>query len=175
MFMNKALIGGFGAYGYWTSSQLDSSLAWQQDFGDGSQNSISKTTGAHLRPVRAFAPSMPPRIAIIAAAPSSTSTPIVTFTITFWNRGLETAQAIVITDDLPPGAVFVSATMGGSFSTDKVTWNLGDLAPGASGTAAVTVTFSSVSTYPNKAVSVCRDTAGITHSSTSNETWTTYE
>lgn len=47
----------------------------------------------------------------------------------------------VVTDELPENVTYVSASNGGALSTDgkRVTWNLGDLAPGATTTVQVTV------------------------------------
>ena len=63
----------------------------------------------------------------------------VTYTLSYRNVGDATASNAVITDVVPAGFTFVSATGGGSHASGTVTWNLGNLAAGTSGT--VTVTF----------------------------------
>ena len=54
-----------------------------------------------------------------------------TYTITGGNAGEQIAEGVVITDTLPPGLRFVSASNGGRLVNGRVVWNLGDLAPGA--------------------------------------------
>jgi len=63
----------------------------------------------------------------------------VSYTLTYQNIGTATATTTVLDDTLPAGAIFVSASNGGSESGGGVTWNLGDLDPGASGTVQVTM------------------------------------
>ena len=64
----------------------------------------------------------------------------VTFEISLVNSGNEGTQGgVTLTDTLPPGLTFVSASAGGVESpTGVVTWNLADL-PGNSGTGSVTL------------------------------------
>ncbi|MBT8337464.1 MAG: DUF11 domain-containing protein, partial [Gemmatimonadetes bacterium] len=65
------------------------------------------------------------------AAPSTQ----ITFTASVTNVGPSTATAIVVTDTLPAGVTFVSATGGGSFSAGVVTWPaIASIAPGAPAT-----------------------------------------
>ena len=54
-----------------------------------------------------------------------------TYTITGGNAGEQTAEGVVVSDALPPGLRFVSASNGGQLAGGRVVWNLGDLAPGA--------------------------------------------
>jgi uncharacterized repeat protein (TIGR01451 family)/fimbrial isopeptide formation D2 family protein len=61
-----------------------------------------------------------------------------TYVITGGNAGDATASGVIITDTLPKGVRFVSASDGGKVKGDKVVWNVGDIAPG--GTFRVTVT-----------------------------------
>ncbi|MFH0951759.1 MAG: NEW3 domain-containing protein, partial [Patescibacteria group bacterium] len=51
---------------------------------------------------------------------------------TFYNK-------LVITDSVPAGTTFVSASNGGTESAGVVTWDLGPVGPGASGTVTMTV------------------------------------
>lgn len=55
-----------------------------------------------------------------------------TYEITVTNKGDGPARNTILTDTLPAGMTFVSATDGGVFAGGKVTWNLGTLAPDAS-------------------------------------------
>jgi len=79
------------------------------------------------------------------------ATPIVTLTIDWHNAGAGAAVAARLTDALPAGAAFVSATGGGTFSAGRVVWDLGDLAPGAAGTVTVSVALPSYGSYANSA------------------------
>ncbi len=66
----------------------------------------------------------------------TTSTPLidpgqnVQFTITVTNHRDETAANIVVTDELPAGLTFASASNGGTFSNGLVTWNIGNMPTG---------------------------------------------
>lgn len=71
-----------------------------------------------------------------ATTPDNTD---VTFTIDYANTGDIVATGVTLTDVVPAGLTFVSATGGGTESGGTVTWNLPDLA--ANSTASVTVTF----------------------------------
>ena len=63
-----------------------------------------------------------------------------TYTITYSNVGSGPAAAVVITDTVPTGTTFVSATAGGTFAGGVVTWNIGTVAAGASGSVSFTAT-----------------------------------
>ncbi len=56
----------------------------------------------------------------------------VTYSMTVTNAGPSSAQNVQVTDPLPNGTSFVSATGGGAESGGTVTWNLGAMASGAS-------------------------------------------
>jgi uncharacterized repeat protein (TIGR01451 family) len=56
-----------------------------------------------------------------------------TWTLTYGNSGNADATSVILSDTLPANTTFVSATNGGSRSGSVVTWNLGTLTPGASG------------------------------------------
>ncbi len=58
----------------------------------------------------------------------------ITYTITYRNDGPSLARSVLLTDTLPAGFTFVSATPAPAQNSGGVlVWNLGDLAPGASG------------------------------------------
>ena len=56
LYINKTLIGGFANGSYWSSSEYNFSAtqAWAQNFSDGSQNGIVKSTLSYVRTVRTF-------------------------------------------------------------------------------------------------------------------------
>ncbi len=62
-----------------------------------------------------------------------------TYTIDVRNDGPSEATNVVVTDPLPAGTTFVSATAGGSHAGGTVTWSLGTMASGDSATLQVTV------------------------------------
>lgn len=69
----------------------------------------------------------------------------IVYTLEFTNAGTSAATNVVLTDPIPPNTTFVAAT-GSPTSTNPVTWNLGTLAPGASGSVSLTVQVSSAAT-----------------------------
>ena len=70
-----------------------------------------------------------------------------TYSITITNNGPNTANSVIVTDTLPSGVTFVSATPGqGSCSgTSAVTCNLGTLANGATATVTIVTTVTATS------------------------------
>ena len=54
LYLAKGTVGGVVADRYWSSGELDFSLAWYQDFANGNQASNSKVGTFYFRPVRAF-------------------------------------------------------------------------------------------------------------------------
>jgi uncharacterized repeat protein (TIGR01451 family) len=56
----------------------------------------------------------------------------VTYTITGGNAGNQIAEGVTVSDLLPPGLRFVSASGGGRLVNGQVVWKLGDLQPGDS-------------------------------------------
>src|SRR5207247_33419 len=57
----------------------------------------------------------------------------ITYTLSYSNTGNANATGAVITDTLPANTTFVSATAGGTLAGGIVTWNLGFLPAGSSG------------------------------------------
>ena len=53
-YTGRNAIGGFAADEYWSSSQLNKNVAWDQKFTDGSQAHVNKIETHGVRPVRAF-------------------------------------------------------------------------------------------------------------------------
>ncbi|MBI3072170.1 MAG: DUF11 domain-containing protein [Deltaproteobacteria bacterium] len=93
-----------------------------------------------------------PTLTFTKSAPAYTNGSSITFTISYGNTAGGTAEGAVIKDAIPAGTTFVSATGGGTFASGVVTWTLGDLAPGASGSVSVTVSVASDGTYTNEAL-----------------------
>src|SRR5262249_53537427 len=62
-----------------------------------------------------------------------------TYTITYGNPGPGSAPGVVIPDAVPANTTFVSATGGGALSGGTVTWTIGTLAAGASGSVQMVV------------------------------------
>jgi len=62
------------------------------------------------------------------------------YTISVTNFGPSSASGVVVTDTLPAGVTFVSATGGGLNNAGIVTWALGNLGNGAVSNVTVTVT-----------------------------------
>jgi uncharacterized repeat protein (TIGR01451 family) len=96
------------------------------------------------------APEGQPTVTLTKVAPAGpTNSPNVTFTLNYANAGPGVALGAVLTDTLPAGATYVSSTPGGAFAGGKVTWSLGDLGKGASGSVSVTVSFAGSGSYAN--------------------------
>jgi uncharacterized repeat protein (TIGR01451 family) len=99
-----------------------------------------------------------PTLTLTKSAPAFTNSTTVTFTITYANTGPGIAFASSLSDVLPAGTTFASATAGGVHSAGTVTWALGDLPPGASGSVSVTLT-APQGTHQNQAVLAYRQAA----------------
>jgi uncharacterized repeat protein (TIGR01451 family) len=76
-----------------------------------------------------------------------------TYTLTVSNAGVDAAASVVVSDTLPAGATFVSATatQGSCAGAGTLTCNLGGMAAGASATVSVIVTPQSAGTITNAA------------------------
>ncbi len=92
-----------------------------------------------------------PSVTIYKAGPTVVTSNTVTWTMTYANAGPGIARAATITDMLPAGTTFVSATGGGTLSGTTVTWSLGTLAAGESGVVTVTVRLGAFGTFANTA------------------------
>jgi uncharacterized repeat protein (TIGR01451 family)/MYXO-CTERM domain-containing protein len=93
-----------------------------------------------------------PNPALTMTGPPFTNGSAVTFTISYTNPGPGSAIGAVLTDTLPAGLSFVSASAGAIVSGQTVSWNLGNLKAGASGTVTVTASVATDGTYINQAV-----------------------
>lgn len=94
-----------------------------------------------------------PVIALTKSGPAMVTGDQITYTIHYANTGDGVASRTTISDTLPEGTTFASASNGGSDAghAGTVTWNLGNLKPGASGDVMVTVHVTSGDTYINHA------------------------
>jgi uncharacterized repeat protein (TIGR01451 family) len=92
-----------------------------------------------------------PKITFAKTAPAVVSSATLTYTITYANAGPGIADNAVVTDSIPAGATFASATGGGVLAGNIVTWNLGNLAAGASGSVTLTVNLPANTAYSNEA------------------------
>ena len=92
-----------------------------------------------------------PLVTITKSAPATTADGAVTFTITVSSFGPGSALDAVVTDTLPAGAAFVSATGDGVWDGTTVTWSLGNLGVGESATVTVAVQLAAEGVYDNVA------------------------
>jgi uncharacterized repeat protein (TIGR01451 family) len=73
-------------------------------------------------------------LTISKAAPATVASGAnLTYTITYGNTGTADATSVVISDTVPAGTTFVSATNGGTLGSGVVTWTIGTVAAGATG------------------------------------------
>src|SRR5207247_1023476 len=63
----------------------------------------------------------------------------ITYTLGYSNTGNSGATGVVLSDTIPVNTTFVSATGGGALSAGIVTWSIGSLAAGASGSVQLVV------------------------------------
>src|SRR5206468_3822336 len=63
----------------------------------------------------------------------------ITYTLSYSNTGNANATGVVIADTIPANTSFVSATGGGTLAAGVVTWNIGALAAGGSGSVQLVV------------------------------------
>jgi hypothetical protein len=54
LYLQKAVVGGFASADYWSSSEINSDGAWDQDFANGGQGGSSRNVTGYVRAVRAF-------------------------------------------------------------------------------------------------------------------------
>lgn len=64
----------------------------------------------------------------------------ITYTLSYTNLNQTGVTGVTLTDQLPSNVSFVSCTGGGVYAAGTVTWTVGNLAPGASGSYSLVVT-----------------------------------
>ncbi|HXS51821.1 MAG TPA: hypothetical protein VN782_04760, partial [Usitatibacter sp.] len=90
------------------------------------------------------------------SAPSGTSIAgTVTYSIVYANTGNTSANGVILTDTLPSGTTFVSATNGGANAGGTVTWSLASIDAGTSGVVQVTILPSTTGSLTNQASIAC--------------------
>lgn len=86
---------------------------------------------------------------------------MIDYTIKVTNKGDAPANDLVVTDNLPAGATFVSASNGGAASGNTVVWRVASLAPKASATFQVKVKAMAAGKLENKATAAARCAAAV--------------
>lgn len=92
-----------------------------------------------------------PDPSLTMTAPAFSGGTTLTFTVSYTNPGPGSAGSAVLVDTLPAGLTFLSASPAAIVTGQTVTWNLGNLKPGASGTFTVTAGVAADGTYINQA------------------------
>jgi uncharacterized repeat protein (TIGR01451 family) len=99
-----------------------------------------------------------PTLAITKVGPAKAGLlTLVTYSITVSNPSAVPATSLVVTDTLPAGMSYVSSTPAGTVSGTTVTWNMGDLAPGASKIISLVLKADAVGTWTNIVDVVCAE------------------
>jgi uncharacterized repeat protein (TIGR01451 family) len=92
-----------------------------------------------------------PDTSLVKSGPLATTSAIVTYTVEYLNSGSGVATSGVISDQLPAGASFVSASSGYVLNGRTVTWSIGNLGSRESGQVTLTIQLSGHGTYANTA------------------------
>src|SRR5207249_6619565 len=99
-----------------------------------------------------------------APDPAVAGTDNITYTIAYSNTGTANATGVLIRDTVPAGTTFVSATGLGTLAAGVVTWNIGNLVSGASGTVQMVVSIntpvSNGATFTNGTYSITSNEVG---------------
>ena len=103
----------------------------------------------------------------VTAASGTLVIPTWEYLLDYENTGTAEATNVIVTDTLPAGLTFLSATAGGVHSVGTVTWNLGTLPASASGTLRVRVRPNSAGGYTNAATLASTELPLVTSNSTS--------
>lgn len=115
------------------------------------------TNGARLMLNALFASSVAgtsgqPNVSLTKSGVALTRSPTVTWTINYTNSaGAGVAESAVIEDVLPAGTTLVSSTPAAATDGGSVSWQLGSLAPGETGSVSVTVNVAGDGAYVNQA------------------------
>lgn len=90
-----------------------------------------------------------PTVSIIGSSATTSSSN--TYTLSYKNDGAGVAHAARLEYTVPINATYVSSTGGGTLSAGVVSWSIGSLDPGESGSVTVTVTYPTFGSYANQA------------------------
>jgi MYXO-CTERM domain-containing protein/uncharacterized repeat protein (TIGR01451 family) len=139
-------------------------------------SSNPRTNGSRLLLDSLFASSLTtaagqPNVSLTKSGPALTNANAITWTLSYTNTGTGVAEAAVIRDTIPTGTTFASATGGGTLAGNVVSWQLGTLAPGETGSVTVTVAVSADASYANTATLAWR--VGLTPAEVTSNTVTT--
>ncbi len=93
----------------------------------------------------------------------------VAYQITVTNKGDGQARGVVVTDTIPAGAKFESATDGGALTGDAIVWNIGALAPGQSKTVTATLRAVDISKITNTATATANGADTVTATATTDQ------
>jgi uncharacterized repeat protein (TIGR01451 family) len=106
-----------------------------QYLGDGNFNVSAGTVTQTVNPAAN------PVLTLTKSVDKATANPggTLVYTLTFANKGTGPATGVMIRDVVPAHTTFVSASGGGTNSGGTVSWTIGNLAPGASGSVTLTV------------------------------------
>src|SRR2546425_496043 len=119
-------------------------------------NETSPVSGASVSTAVTSAP-------ILAVSKTDSPDPVaaggnLTYTLSYSNTGNANATGLVLTDTVPANTTFVSATAGGTLASGVVTWSVGNLAAGATGSVQMILRTTSplpnTTTTPNRAYSI---------------------
>ncbi len=113
-----------------------------------------------------------PNVTLTKSGPTLTSANTLTWTIAYQNTGTGIAEDAVIKDTLPAGTTFSSASSPGTLTGNVVSWPLGTLIAGESGSVTVSVEVGADGVYANNAKLEYRVglTPGVVTSNTVNTT-----
>ena len=103
----------------------------------------------------------------VTAASGSAVVPTWEYVLQYANTGTAAASAVAVQDVLPAGLAFISADSGGVNGSGTVTWAVGAVAAGGSGTLRVRVRPSSAGSYTNSATLASTELPLVTSNATS--------
>lgn len=143
----------------------------------------TQTTGCYVAPGNAsigFPGTYPPQpsttqaLTLVTSGLATTTTPQVTYTLTYRNQSGSRVNNSVLTYRLPAGVTFVSASNGVTPSGSTVTWNINRLNAGATGFQTVTVNLGGLGSTTAHSGSIAWTAGGRNYNLTSNVVTTLY-
>lgn len=178
----QALVTGTGNAIWLLKGQLEGKSAYGRvtyvgghdylDAGTSNPNSVKVLLNSMFESPCASATGNQAKLTLKKSSPEVIADNQITYTIEYANIGTGPANEVTITDQLPAGTSFVSASNEGKNAAGTVTWSLGSLAVGAMGSVTVTVGVTADGMYTNQAV-IHFTAGGTTRSVTSSSATTT--